>query len=175
MYYMDCKIIENNQYARRESLVISGIPDNVTQKELEEKVLFILRSIGLTWISSYNISACHRLFKKKNDTFPAKTIVRFTNRKMVHFCLSNRDRLDECKSYLKMNLRFYESLCDSNKKNYDKCFDLKKYGHIEEFYIRNGFVKIIRKTGDKPIKLQHPDDLRYYFQDYYDCNDLYVV
>ena len=45
MYHMDCKIIENNQYARSESLVISGIPDNVTQKELEEKVLFILRSI----------------------------------------------------------------------------------------------------------------------------------
>ena len=175
MYYMDCKIIENNQYARRESLVISGIPDNVTQNDLEEKVLFILRSIGLTSITSYNISACHRLMKKKNDSYPAQTIVRFTNRKVVHFCLNNRDRLVECKNYLKMNLRFYESLCDSNKKIYDKCFDLKKYGHIEDYYIRNGFVKVIKKTGNKPIKLQHPDDLRYHFQDFYDCNDLYVV
>ena len=65
MYYMDCKIIENNQYARRESLVISGIPDNVDQNHLEEKVLLISRTIGLSHISSYNISACHRLMKKK--------------------------------------------------------------------------------------------------------------
>ena len=142
LYYMDCKIIENNQYARRESLVISGIPDNVTQNDLEERVLFILRSIGLTSITSYNISACHRLMKKNNDKYPAQTIVRFTNRKVVHFCLNNRDRLVECKNYLKMNLRFYESLCESNKKIYNKCFDLKKYGLIEEYYIRNDLLKL---------------------------------
>ena len=92
---------------------------------------------------------------------------------MVNFCLNNRDRLVDNKNYLRMNLRFYESLCDSNKKIYNKCFDLKKYGLIEDYYLRNGFVKVIIKNGNRPIKLQHPDDLRYYFKDFYDCNDLY--
>ena len=76
---MDCKIIENNQYARRESVIISGIPDNINQNQLEENVLHILRSIGMPTLSSYNITACHRLMKKTNDRYPAQTIVRFTN------------------------------------------------------------------------------------------------
>ena len=121
IYKMDCKIIENNQYARRESIIISGIPDKISQNHLEGVVLDILRSVGLTAISSYNISACHRLKKNSNDRFPAQTIVRFTNRKMVNFCLTNRNRLLEVKNELKMNLRFYESLCDSNKTVYKEC------------------------------------------------------
>ena len=175
IYYMDCRVIENNQYARRESVIISGIPDNIEQRHLEENVLFILRSIGLTSLSSYNISACHRLAKKNNDRYPAQTIVRFTNRKIVHFCLENRNRLLELKNQLGMNLRFYESLSNSNKKVYNECFDLKKYGLINDYYIRNGFVKIIKNGEDRPIKIKHPDDLYYYFEDYYKCNELYTT
>ena len=169
---MDCKIIENNQYARRESVIISGIPDNIQQNQLEENVLHILRSIGMPTLSSYNIEACHRLMKKPNDRYPAQTIVRFTNRKIVSFCLENRNRLQEQRGYLKMNLRFYESLCISNKKVYNECFNLKKYGVITDFFIRNGFVKIVR-DGKRTVKIQHPDDLYFYFKEYYECEDLY--
>ena len=172
IYYMDKKLIEINQYARRESIIISGIPDNVKHDKLEETVLFILRSIGLVSIASYNISACHRLMKKTNDRHPAQTIIRFTNRKIVNFCLENRIRLFEQRNFLKMNLRFFESLCTENKQVYDKCFDLKKYGLITDFYIRNGFVKIV-KDGNRIIKIHHPDDLNYYFKNYYESNDLY--
>ena len=172
IYYMDRKIIENNQYARRESIIISGIPDNVKQNKLEETVLHILHSIGLTSLTSYNISACHRLMKKSNDRHPAQTIIRFTNRKIVNFCLENRNRLFDQRNFLKMNLRFFESLCAENKKVYDDCFNLKKYGLITDFYIRNGFVKVV-KDGNRIIKIQHPDDLYFYFKDYYESNDLY--
>ena len=144
MYYIDSKIIENNQYARKESLIISGIPDNISHNEQEDKVIHILRSIGLTSLSSYNIYACHRLEKKNNFKYPAQTIVRFLNRKIVNYCLQHRDRLSEQKNFLRMNLRFFESLCDSNKKVYDECYNLKKHGVITDFYIRNGFVKIIK-------------------------------
>ena len=174
IYYMDRRIIENNQYARRESLIISGIPDNIEQRYLEERVLFILSSIGLKDVSSYSISACHRLAKRKGDRFPAQTIVRFTNRKIVNYCLTNRKLLLENKNQLEMNLRFYESLCEANKQVYRECYDLKKYGLIKDYYIRNGFVKIIIE-GNFPIKIQHPDDLYYYFEDYYECNQLYTT
>ena len=106
--------------------------------------------------------------EKKHDKFPAQTIVRFTNRKIVNHCLRNRNILLEQKDYLGMNLRFFESLCESNKNVYNECFNLKKKGFIEEYYIRNGFVKVIIKNGDKPKKIHHPDDLYYYFKEFYD-------
>ena len=111
--FMNCRLIENEQYSRRENLIISGIPENVSQDVLEPKVLQILETISLS-ITSYEIAACHRL-KKHKSSFPAHAIVRFTNRKAVEFCLTNRERLIRNKQKLKMNLRFYENLRESNE------------------------------------------------------------
>ena len=172
LYKMECRVIENNQYARRESLIISGIPDRITQNHLEETVIRILRSIGLESISSYQISACHRLLKKDNR-YSAQTIVRFTNRKIVNYCLTNKNNLINLKQHLKMNLRFFESLCDANEYVLKECFFLKKYGIINDYYLRNGFVKIINIDNNKPVKIKHPNELYEYFTDYYDHQDLY--
>ena len=57
LFNIDCRLIQTEQYSRRESLVISGIPENVSQKELEPTVLNILHSIGAYEISSYDITA----------------------------------------------------------------------------------------------------------------------
>ena len=105
---------------------------------------------------------------KKNDKFPAKTIVRFTNRKAVEFCLKNRDRLLEIKNEIKMNLRFLESLCSANEDIVSECYKLRKHGLITDYFIRNGFVKVIKKEGDKPLKMYHPYLLYDIFFDYYD-------
>ena len=43
LYKMEIKVIQNNQYTRRESIIISGIPDNISQNHLEESVLRVLR------------------------------------------------------------------------------------------------------------------------------------
>ena len=171
IFDMDCRIIQTEQYSCRESILISGIPENISQNHLETTVLKILRSIGLRSISSYEITACHRLGKKKLDKSPAKTIVRFTNRKAVEFCLKNRDWLLEMKPLLKMNLRFYESLCTANEETLRDCIKLKRNGLIKEYYIRNGFIKIIKIEGDKSIKIYHPDSLYEHFVDFYD-NDI---
>ena len=82
LYEMDCQIIQNNQYSRRENLIISGIPNLINHQDLEYTVLNVLRVFGLKKISAYDIVACHRL-KVKNDNYPARTIVRFVNRKLV--------------------------------------------------------------------------------------------
>ena len=89
---LDTRIIQNEQYSRRECIILSGIPDRIPQRKLEETVLHILRSIGLR-ISSYDIAACHRLHKNTHDRYPAKTIVRFINRKNADFSLRYRDSL----------------------------------------------------------------------------------
>ena len=61
IYKMDVRLIEVEQYSRRESLVITGIPDTVSQRELEFVVINILKTIGVH-IQLYDISACHSLF-----------------------------------------------------------------------------------------------------------------
>ena len=122
LYNIECRTIHNEQYSQRENIIISGIPDNISQKHLEGKVLEILRTIGLNTITSYDISACHRL-RKKSKKYPAHTIVRFTN---ADFCLCYRDRLRECKNVLKMNLCIYDNPCESNEQVIRYCHALKK-------------------------------------------------
>ena len=168
---VDLKVLQLDQYTRRESLVISGIDDNISQDHLEFTVLTILRSIGLYNVSSYEISACHRLFNK-NTNFPARTIIRFTNRKIVEFCLRNRDKLKECRHELRMNLRFYEHLTECNESVLKECFQLAKYDIIDSYYIRNGFVKIVVKAGDRPIKIYHTITLHDMFKNFYDHHNL---
>ena len=60
----DSRLVKCKQYSRRENIVISGIPDRIPQSELEYTVLDILKRIGLDRVTSFDISACHRLFKK---------------------------------------------------------------------------------------------------------------
>ena len=173
MYSLDCRIIRMEQYSRRESLVISGIPESVPQAELELTVLEILRSIGVHDVSSYEICACHRLAKKNNDRYPARTIIKFTNRKVVEFCIENRDRLLEVRPF-NMNLRFLHSLCAANENILHECNRLSKYGLIDSHYIRNGSIKIIKKGNFKPYKITHEEVLYKLFKDFYDHEDLYM-
>lgn len=172
LYEIDCRLIETEQYPRRESLVITGIPDHIKQYNLEKTVIDILGRIGIR-TSSYEIAACHRLFNNSKSNYPAKTVVRFLNRKMVNFCMLRRDNLIEAKTELKMNLRFYEHLCQANEIIHNECRDLKKYEHIYDFYTRNGYIKIVRNQGDRPIKIRHPNNLYDMFGEYFDHLDIY--
>ena len=66
-----------------------------------------------------------------------------------------------------MNLRFYESLCPANEEVIKECYKLKNNDLLSEYFIRNGFVKIIINEGDKPFKVYHPDLLYDKFYDFY--------
>ena len=66
------------QYGRRNNLEITGIPDDVDDQKLEEKVIEILDKIDVN-VSSKDVEACHRIGKSKNSS--KTTIVRFVNRK----------------------------------------------------------------------------------------------
>ena len=69
------------QYGRRESVEITGIPENIDQKDLEGAVIDVYNAARITVhgaaLSPKDISACHRIGKK------GKTIVRFVNRKFA--------------------------------------------------------------------------------------------
>ena len=54
------------QYGRRNNLEITGIPDDVDDQKLEEKVIQILDKIDVN-VSSKNVEACHRIGKSKSS------------------------------------------------------------------------------------------------------------
>jgi hypothetical protein len=167
VYNMECRLIHSEQYSRRESLVISNIPESIVHNKLEGKVLEILREIGLKHVSSYDIAACHRL-KKNSERYPANTVVRFVSRKLIDVCYKNKKNLINCKNKLNLpNLRIFEHLCDANQKIYNECKTLKRYDIIDKFFTWNGSVKIIKTDSGKVTKINHIDELFNSFPDFY--------
>ena len=69
---------------------MTGIPDDVEHKDLEEKVIKILDKIEVN-VTSKDIEACHRVGKSRNNS--KKTIIRFVNRKFAKKALVNRKSL----------------------------------------------------------------------------------
>ena len=62
-----------------------------------------------------------------------------------------------------MNLKIYDNLCESNNQVMGYCRALKNDDNIFDYFIRDGFVKIVVKDGDKPILINHPDELKHMF------------
>ena len=73
-----------------------------------------------------------------------------------------------------MNLRIFECLCAKNETILSQCKDLKMNGKIHDFIIRSGFIKIIRKNGDVPERVKHPDDLQEEFKEFFISNVCYL-
>ena len=81
-------------YNLEKQIVIPGIPDSVSQVDLEGKVMDVIHSVDVD-IEPSDIVTCHRLsktnseIKKKNCS---KVIVRFINRKKLSSCLKNKHK-----------------------------------------------------------------------------------
>ena len=160
-FELDCRVLECEQYSRRESVVISGIPKEVTHQQLNNTVIRIIRTLGFRdSITPKDISACHRLVNNRNSMYPPKVIVKFTNRKLVDFCFTRKDQLPKSRKELDMNLRFFQSLASLNQEALRICKYLQENEHIHEYFLRNGFVKVKIAEGDAPRKVRHPDILR---------------
>ena len=75
---IDLEIKNNNvnQYSCRNNVEISGIPQSVNDNQLEEKVVDILKTVGVR--VSVLLEVCHRLGKKKKNV-----IIRVINRSLL--------------------------------------------------------------------------------------------
>ena len=149
-FKLDCRVIECEQYSRRENLVISGIPENIKDTELEKTVISTLEKLSI-YVNGKDISACHRLGRyNRNSRYPRRVIVRFVNRKIVHLAMDKKDRLWEMRGELQMNLRFYESLSSLNQEALGIVERLKRDNIIHSFFLfRWGSSKLlsVKVTG----------------------------
>ena len=98
MKYLESELLKSQQYSRRECLDISGIKDDVSDTDLEGKVVELLSGVGVALEADKDIQACHRYGRKKT------VIVKFTNRKTVHKILSVKTELPD-------NVFVNETLC----------------------------------------------------------------
>ena len=159
-YNLDCRLIEVEQYSRRESLVFSGIPASIPQKDLEKRVMEIMYHLGFKDLIHDDIVACHRLWSHPNSRSPAPVIVKFLNRKIVEWSLSHSKNLENVKLNLGLDLQMSESICSMNQETFKISKWLEDQGLIFKFYTRNGFIKIVENEGDNPVKIVHPNVLR---------------
>jgi hypothetical protein len=165
---LERKVTKIGQYTRRENLVIDGIPNSIPHDKLEATCVRLIKEIGFQITSAFEIQACHRLGFDKNGYTPV--IIRFTNRKVKDFCISQRARLQKIRC--PWNISFREDLETENAEIEVIALDMKEKKVIKNFIIRNGFVKIFREGVRWPTKIDHVKDLRdlfpEYFSEYYD-------
>ena len=158
IYEIEKEVIKNDQYSRRNNLIISGIPERITQNKLENSVVNLLREINCH-VTPGEIEGVHRLLKDKSSRYPAKVIVRFTNRRAVEYCLKNNKLLRESKVAEFRNIRFFQNLCPKNEAVVKKCTYLQANNKIHDYKITNGYAVVIKEEGDRQIKIKHPYDL----------------
>ena len=156
------------QYGRRNNIRITGIPDTVQDKELENKVIEIFDAIGVE-ANSADFQDCHRVGKSKNNS--KKVIARFVNRKVVKNALYKRKQLktiDKSSIELQNGTIFLnENLTPKNNKIAYHCGKLKRDGTILKTYTSNGTNILcfnILENG-KPQKVHHFNNLCVRFPD----------
>ena len=165
-------ILSVQQYVRRNNIEICGIPDEVSNDDLQQKVIDIASVINVK-IGKKDIEACHRLKKGQNDN-SARTIVRFINRQ-------NCDKLHQNKKHLKSNdskeklsnlgirgkIFFNCNLAPYSRFLWSRCKKIFNESLIDRFWVYNGtvFVSVDEKDG-KGKKIEHMSDLQEMFPGY---------
>lgn len=151
------------QYGRRNNLEITGIPNDVEDVHLEEKVIEILEKIDVN-VTNKDIEACHRVGKSRNDS--KKTIIRFINRKYAKKALVNRKNLKNFdKSSIGLSnsrgIFINENLTPLNNKLAFHCRKLKRDGFVDKTYSRDGVVcfSSTNVQNGKTIKVLHLNTL----------------
>lgn len=157
------------QYTRRNNLEISGIPNTVSDKDLESKCISILNSVDIK-ASSDEIEACHRLPARNNQ--PKTTIIKFTNRKIVESACSKEKRikLKNCNKIelgLPENTELYfnENLSPFYKHLSWMCRELKRKNYISGSWFRDGKLFFKYDEDSRPIRVLHQQDLYDEFPD----------
>ena len=151
------------QYGRRNNIEITGIPNSVSDENLEKEVVDILKEIDVV-VSVNDIEACHRVGPPKNDS--KKTIVRFVNRKHAKKALTNRKNLRNMTSTKKLFIN--ENLTVRNNKISYLSRKLKRSVHVAKAYTKDGITYVSDPdiNRGKVIKIYHVKELFNLFPDY---------
>ena len=133
---LERKSAASEQYSRQECLEISGIPDSISNYNLEETLLKTFSETGVT-VDSRDVEACHRLNQPAN---PKEVIVKLSKRKDVARVMKNKKKLKSMKPQntgLPSSCTIYinESLFKNHKYLWWKCKLIRTRGSIQWFWV----------------------------------------
>ncbi len=159
---LDCRVIGCESYSRKDCLILSGIPSNISHDALESEVLNILYYLGVTINDRNEVAAVHRLPQRRQSKYPPRVIVKFVNRKVVDktMSLSAAGNWRNVRKQMGYGVRFFSSLCPKMDEALRNCKTLKDENIIHSYFIRNGYCMIVENEGDKPFKIVHPKVLQ---------------
>ena len=153
---------QSQQYARRETVELVGIPEEVEPKNLEAKVVQIFNHAGVK-VNPRDFHAVHRLKNKQT------VIAKLVNRRDAIAILRAKKQLREVKGDEKKKLgvkgKIYvnESLCPEYRRLFGVCNALFKKDMLSSSYTINGKI-LICKTGEEEKHLiGHMSDLHRIF------------
>ena len=165
---LDTAVTTLDQYISRENFEISGISSDVSEEDLETKVLQIVKSVTERGedqlIVPKDIHACHRLKKESHEQHP-RVIVRMVNRKDTWDILTNKKKLaDKSEELNSDSLYINENLCNDNKEMLEVARRMKKKGKVSSCWTFNGVVHIKLKQTDRyGKKILHVSQFEEYF------------
>ena len=124
---LEKQLSKNEQYDRRNNVEISGISNQIPDRDLEENVVNICKDSDIN-ISPMDIEGCHRLPLGRNSTNTTKqVIVKFVNRKHSEAMLQRKKDINS-----KNKVFVTHSLCPYYRFLWGKCKDLQSKGRISQ-------------------------------------------
>ena len=130
------RIAEQEQYSRRKTVELVGLPDNTSNGEFKDTVIKTFEEARVK-VTKRSVHAIHRLRNKK------MVIAKLVNRRDALALLRNGKRkLKTNKVYVN------ESLCPSYKRILGKCNAILKKKYIMSFCTVNGKMKITYEANN---------------------------
>lgn len=153
------------QYGRRESLEIKGIP--TTQDEDTDEIVKSIGSLINVDINDEDISISHRLKPSRYSKGPPNIIVKFHRRNVRDYFLKARSSLRNHTTadlpglgrQLKNKIYISENLTAKNKELFHKSLEVKKKYNFRFIWTRYGNIFMRKDASSPPVKITSQLDL----------------
>ena len=169
VYDIEVSLLDQQQRSRRNNLEISGIPNEISDENLEKDILIILNyEFKEDPITSTEIDAIHRLHSR-GITKPV--IIRFTGRKHRDDVFERGKDLNKC-DLIKFGIGLHQKIyINDNLSQYMKtlsyyCRKLRRENLIFKTRMGNGRLKIKIREDGRWMKICHEQDLMDIFLTY---------
>ena len=155
---LEREVNKDKQYLRRDTIEVVGIPSDVTDEEIEDEVIKVLKAakvkLGNKFPNAFDINAAHRIGKK------GKVIVKFVNRKFAVSAMTNRSNLKGINEYSQVFLN--QILCPEFQFLNYAVRKGKANGELFFYKMRNG-ITFIKQSENGPFhEITHVSDLSRY-------------
>ena len=161
---LESDLNKKDQYNRRNNIEIQGVPSNIGDDSIKDKVLEMLAEVHIVATKS-DIEDCHRLGQN------VSTIVWFVSRNSVMTFWEKNDfhkNIDKSKLSFANGTKIYvsENLTPYNQSPTWKCRKLKRAKKIHKIWSMKGVIKIRWLPNEWAYSINNNDDIKYLFPDF---------